>query len=202
MRTYDKNILGNINDSYYGNSCETKLVDTVFDYEIYEFVPRIVVLTWRNCLRQMESGHFNESRIKYHHHPISIYDINIEEYNSYKISLELIKEHMLAEIHRRMKLDREIASKIYISKGLIRAYIKMVDVLTHKMNTITNNIGPIDENTHRCNVYKSLPKQEVPDYSLNNMLPKSIEKFKNQKPSKSIKLYVIILILIMFFLFQ
>jgi hypothetical protein len=120
----------------------SNLIDGVFEQLYYEFVPRIVAYTWKDFIKYTTTRHYNESRIKYHHHPKSIYDIDLEEYNFYKANWDIIDNQMKSAI----KINKNKNPEIYNS--LIKSYKLMKKEFINKIKSLNIRSG------HIFSVYK------------------------------------------------
>jgi hypothetical protein len=131
-------------EEFYNNQFINKpneLIDGVFEEAYIDYIPRIVVFTWKDFIKYSTTRHYNESRIKNHQHPLSIYDIDLEEKNFYKVNWDIIDNHMKSALKNNKK-DRQIYN------SLIKSYKLMKEDFMKKIKGV--NIRP----GHIFSVYK------------------------------------------------
>lgn len=143
MRTFDKITFGGVTayDPFYSKDsdyfklfpepekCSGKLIDEVFDEKYIDYIPYIIILTWRNIQRYHSTKYFNNSRIKNHHHPSSIYDIDIEEVNYYKYNLDVINKKLLNEICRQKNdIHNSLVKSYKLINQKVKSYLKKTNI--------------------------------------------------------------------------
>lgn len=114
---------------YYGEQY-ADFIDGIFDPKYIYIVPQPVKDAWHNYTLYMNRQHFTAFRIplNYGHSNLLVRDVYVEEYNFYKMTLQLITRSFLPTIRLTAIQHPDVAQE------LMGQYNKMKDILQKKID--------------------------------------------------------------------